>query len=49
MNFYSLDEYYNNSSNKYVLGFLEFINSVFKISVNALFVMFIRYSFKVYV
>jgi len=55
--FYSLDEYYNNNSNLYVLGFLEFVNSIFKTSMNALFilfvmfilVMFIRYSFKVYI
>ena len=27
--FYSLDEYCNNNSNKWVLGFLGFANSVF--------------------
>ena len=47
--FCSLDEYYNNNSNKYILRFLEFVNSVFKSCINTVFVMFIPYSFKVYI
>jgi len=29
--FYSLDEYYNNNSNKHVLGFLDFVNFVLRL------------------
>jgi hypothetical protein len=49
MNYYTLDEYDNNI-NKQVLGFLDFVNFVFKTSMNAMFILFIKfiwYSFKV--